>query len=118
MPTNRRRRVREMVDRTVPAWAQRLLETGEEPARDSPEYDAFFGYAFCNEAVPGLPPADELLWGARGAYKPRRRATASSLALLTSGHSVAGSQRGLVTARSATRSSMWSVAAAQNEQGE
>jgi hypothetical protein len=55
----------------MPAWAVRLLETGEEPARDSPDADQFFGWAFCQEAIVGLSPADQLLWS--DARKPAEK---------------------------------------------
>jgi hypothetical protein len=41
----------------MPDWAQRLVETGEHPEPDTPAGDEFFGWAFCQERVPGLPPA-------------------------------------------------------------
>jgi hypothetical protein len=62
MPTNRRRRVRGLVDRNVPEWAVRLLETGEQPAGDTDAGSECFGWMFLDEPVPGLPPSDELLW--------------------------------------------------------
>jgi hypothetical protein len=70
-----RRRIRpRLINQPMPEWATRLLETGEQPAPDSPDADQFFGWAFLNEVVVGLPPADELLWsGALDASKPRRR---------------------------------------------
>jgi hypothetical protein len=41
----------------MPAWAARLL-AGEVPGPDSPDAAEFFGWAFCGDRVPGLPPAD------------------------------------------------------------
>jgi hypothetical protein len=71
MPTKRKKLSPTRINQPMPAWAQRLLETGEEPARDSPDADQFFGYAFCQESVVGLPPADELLWS--DARKPAEK---------------------------------------------
>ena len=58
MPTNRTRRLRRPVDTKVPAWAVRLLEGGERPERGSDEEDAYFGWLFFGETVPGLPDVD------------------------------------------------------------
>jgi hypothetical protein len=71
MPTKRRKIAPTRIS-VMPNWAVRLLETGEEPARDSPDADQFFGYAFCNEVVVGLPPANELLWSKNSSRRRRR----------------------------------------------
>jgi hypothetical protein len=44
------------INEPTPAWAQRLL-AGERPERDSADDIEFFGWAFCGDAVAGLPPA-------------------------------------------------------------
>jgi hypothetical protein len=55
----------------MPDWARVLIATGRRPAPDSPDGDAFFGWAFCGEAILGLPMADspegQRLWLERSA---------------------------------------------------
>jgi hypothetical protein len=41
-----------------PDWAQRLVLFGELPERDSEADQAYFGWYFLGEHVPGLPSAD------------------------------------------------------------
>ncbi len=57
MPTNRTRRLRQRLDVQMPGWA-RLLLAGEVPKPGGPDEAGFFGWAFMNDAVPGLPAAD------------------------------------------------------------
>jgi hypothetical protein len=59
VPTKRRRILPTKINQAVPAWAERLLATGEPPAEDDPDHDAYFGWRFGLDApVPGLPHAD------------------------------------------------------------
>lgn len=58
MPTKRVRRLRRRRDHDVPRWARRLLETGQRPERESEDFDAFVGWLYFHEPVPGLPDAD------------------------------------------------------------
>jgi len=58
MPTKRLLRKRHRRDHEVPAWARHLLETGERPPRDTEDSDAFIGWRFFGDSVPGLPDAD------------------------------------------------------------
>jgi hypothetical protein len=58
MPTNRRRRVRGLIDRDVPAWAVRLVNDGIAPREGEDGSDEWFGWLYCGDAVPGLPMAD------------------------------------------------------------
>jgi hypothetical protein len=78
MPTNRRRRVRGLIDRNVPEWAVRLVNEGVAPQAGEDGCGEWFGWLYCNDAVPGLPPSDspegEQLWAdALDASQPRRR---------------------------------------------
>ena len=58
MPTNRRRRVRELIDRDVPTWVVRLLNENVAPREGEDGCDQWFGWMFCDERVPGLPQSD------------------------------------------------------------
>jgi hypothetical protein len=73
MPTNRQRRSRIRYDVHPPAWALRLRETGEEPARDSEDGAAYFGWLFCGDVVVGLPDPDTPAGQQLLASRPRRR---------------------------------------------
>ena len=55
MPTKRRRRVRELIDRDVPAWVTAYVKDGVEPEQDSDAGGQYFGWLFCQERVNGLP---------------------------------------------------------------
>lgn len=54
MPTKRTLRARGR-RRDVPTWARALVEEGREPDRNSPEWDAYLGWRFFGDSVPGLP---------------------------------------------------------------
>jgi hypothetical protein len=75
VPTNRERRPRYRHEVRVPQWAQALL-SGVPPDRDSEDGQAYFGWRFMGDAVPGLPDADsragQQLTEAADAYKRRR----------------------------------------------
>jgi hypothetical protein len=75
MPTNRRRRVRGLIDRDVPAWAERLVNEGIAPLEGEDGSDEWFGWLFCSDEVPGLPSSDspegQRLWS--DALKPAAR---------------------------------------------
>lgn len=54
MPTNRKRKTRQRVDRTMPKWAKNL-QAGILPVRDSDEWGELIGWRYFGDAVPGLP---------------------------------------------------------------
>jgi hypothetical protein len=62
--------------REVPEWVQRLLEHGVEPEKGTDASIAYFGWLFCDETVPGLPPA-ESPEGGRIQHRARGRPPAS-----------------------------------------
>jgi hypothetical protein len=55
----------------MPAWAERLLATGERPAEGAEGFDDYIGWLFFNDEIVGLPdPMSESglqLWGERHA---------------------------------------------------
>ncbi|WP_373054599.1 hypothetical protein [Thioalkalivibrio sp.] len=56
MPTKRTRRTRNRAD-DMPRWAHRFLETGEVPTGGA-DRNAYAGWRFFGESVPGLPDED------------------------------------------------------------
>jgi hypothetical protein len=40
----------------MPAWAVALLDQGRIPAQGTPDYEAFQGWRFFGDSIPGLPP--------------------------------------------------------------
>jgi hypothetical protein len=56
MPTTRRRRTRQPITAGT-GWVVRYLLTDEEPPEGTPDHDAFLGWRFFGERVPGLPPS-------------------------------------------------------------
>jgi hypothetical protein len=59
MATKRRRKLPRLINQPMPAWAARLVDEAIAPGPDDEEArDAFFGWMFCDERVPGLPQSD------------------------------------------------------------
>jgi len=54
MGTKRTRRTRGRRKSQIPEWVVRFLETGEAPPKDTDDHEAYLGWEFFGEEVPGL----------------------------------------------------------------
>lgn len=55
MPTNRKRKTRSRRTEALPLWTARLKDQGLLPERGTDDWDAFLGWYFFGDKVPGLP---------------------------------------------------------------
>jgi hypothetical protein len=94
VPTKRRKLPPRLINQPVPQWAARLVNEGVAPREGEDGSGEWFGWLYCGDAVPGLPPSDspegERLWSdalkhaekldakRRGMLRQRRRPSAAA----------------------------------------